>query len=107
MKTLRESILESIEVIELDEESTASSTTTGGVAMPDAPSFKKTKFMGHPCIETDSETYHALKQGKIPYSRWKKYVNDAGLGTELSKLYAKNKRLLIKDNKTGGMVFIK
>ena len=72
MKTFSEykQILESIEEVQLDEDSAPSSTVTGGVAMPDAPKFKKTRTFGQTCIEVDSDTYHACVKGKMPFKRW-------------------------------------
>lgn len=108
MKTLEEFVLDSIEEIEpLDEDSAAASTTTGGVAMPDNPTFKKSKAFGHPCIEVDSDTYHACVKGKIPFKRWTKYVEDETLRSELKSMYYKNKRVLIQDNRSGTMAYIK
>jgi hypothetical protein len=92
----------------INEESAAASTTTSGVASPDSPPmFNKSKFMGHPCMEVDDETYSMCVQGKKPFSRWSKYVNDENTRNELKQMYHKNKRVLIKNERTGGMVFIK
>jgi hypothetical protein len=117
MKTFKQFLKESnqeIETIEigigldLNEESTSSSTVTGGIANPDAkPLFNKSKFMGQKCLEVDDETYSQCIQGKQPFKRWTKYTKDSVLRDELRSMYNKNKRLLIKNSKTGGMVYIK
>lgn len=105
---------DSIETIDVDagsilgEQSTAASTSTGGVAMPDSrPLGRKSKFMGHPCVEVDDETFSQCIRGKTPFKRWAKYVGDDELRGEMRKMYQKNKRMLIKNSRTGGMVFVK
>lgn len=114
MKTLEEYALGDLETIDcsledLFEDSTASSTTTGGVANPATPPsiFKRTKFLGSPCLEVDDETYSRCMQGKEPFKRWSKYVEDEATREEMKKLYKTNKRVLLKNSKTGGMVYIK
>ena len=107
MKDFKEYILESIEEIQLDEESAPATTGTSGVAMPDAPSFKKSKVFGKTCIEVDSDTYHACVKGKMPFARWTNYVKDDGLRDEMRKLYKTNKRLMIQDSSSGSMAYIK
>jgi hypothetical protein len=109
MKTFKEFLTEESEVKEvtLDEESTASSTLTGGVEMPAAPMFKKTTVFGKPCIEVDSDTYHACVKGKIPFKRWTGYVTDDGLRDEMKKMFYKNKRLMIQDSNSGAMAYLK
>jgi hypothetical protein len=92
----------------INEMSTSASTTTGGVANPDAkPMFRKSKFMGHPCLEVDDETYSTCMQGKTPFKRWNKYVGDEAQRDEMRSMYKKHKKLLIKNSRTGGMVFVK
>ena len=91
----------------VNEQSTAATTQTGGVAMPDAPKFKKSKFMGHPCIEVDSNTYDACVKGKVPFKRWTKYVEDEELRQQMKDMFYKNKRMLVMDNQTGAMSFVK
>lgn len=96
---------ESIPVVE---QSTSASTMTSGVENPDSPPlFKKSKFMGHECIEVDEDTYSECMQGKMPFKRWKKYVGDESLRSEMKRMYYKNNRMLIKNSKTGSMVFVK
>lgn len=107
MKTLKEYILENIEEVTLNEESTASSTLTGGVDMPDNPTFKKSKVFGQPCIEVDPDTYHACVKGKIPYAKWEKYVQDSALRDEMKQMFYKNKRLMIQDSTSGAMAYLK
>lgn len=113
MKSLKEFYLSSIEEIDtgLEKflESEMVNTTTSGVDNPDSkPIFKKTKEFGHVCLEVDSNTYSNCIQGKIPYSKWKRYVADnQDLEDSMKKLYRKNKRLLIKNKDTGSMTFIK
>lgn len=108
---LQESKLENISTVDvqlMDEEATTSATTTGGVANPDAkPIFKKGTFIGHQYIEVDDETYANFMTGKVPFSRWNKNVSDPDLRDQLKDLYHKRRKLLIKNQKTGGMVFVK
>lgn len=125
MKTFAQHILEDIETVDLgfeevmieifdktfnsiSEESTSASTSTGGVANSDSsPLGRKSKFMGHTAVEVDDETYSNMIQGKTPFKRWAKYVGDDALRDEMRKMYQKNKKLLIKNSRTGGMVFVK
>src|SRR5690554_3320312 len=113
MKTFKEYLLESIDIVDIsfDQilESTGASTMTGGVANPDAaPMFKKSSFAGHPCLEVDDATYSSCINGKKPFSRWSKFIqDDEALRSELKQMYQKHKRVLIKNSKTGGMVYIK
>ena len=90
-------------------ESTSASTMTSGIANSDSrPLFKKSTFIGHPCIEVDDATYSSCIRGKQPFKRWKKFIqSDENLRNELKQLYNRNKRVLIKNSKTGGMVYIK
>jgi hypothetical protein len=82
-------------------------TSTAGVANPDAKPIGKSKFIGYNCVEVDDETYSNCIAGKERFARWVKYVGDDNLRGELKSMYNKNKRLLIKNSKTGGMVYIK
>lgn len=82
-------------------------TTTAGIENPDAKPIGKTKFIGHNCIEVDDETYSNCISGKEKFARWVNYVGDDNLRKELKNMYNKNKRLLIQNSKTGGMVYIK
>lgn len=110
MKTFQEFCLENIEevVLPLDEDSTSASTMTGGVANPDAkPLIKKSKVFGNMCIEVDSDTYHKCHSGKIPFKRWSGYIEDEDLRNEVKSEYKKNKRVMIQDQKSGSMVYIK
>lgn len=114
MKSLKEYLVDSIEVVDvnledfINEMSTAASTTTGGVANPDSkPVFTKSKFMGHPCIDVDDKTYSDCIKGKKPFTRWAKYVEDESLRSEMKGMYQKNKKMLVRNNRTGGMVFLK
>lgn len=109
MKTLQEFILESIEEIDVQLYNYLfEDTTTTGITNPDSPPlFKTTKFMNVDCLEVDSNTYSKCIQGKIPFKRWKGYTDDSSLESELKRMYHRNKKLLIKDSKTGSMVFIK
>lgn len=113
MKSFKEYLLESIEIVDINFgqilESTGASTLTSGIANSDAaPLFKKSSFAGAPCIEVDDATYSSCINGKKPYSRWSKFIKDnEDLRSELKQIYQKHKRVLIKNSKTGGMVYIK
>lgn len=109
MKSFKEfnQIVESIETIQLDEESAEASTTTSGVENPDAkPVFKKTKFMGYPVIEVDDDTYCKCILGKKPFSRWSKFIEDEHLRDEMRSMFARNQKVLMM-NSQGTMVFVK
>jgi hypothetical protein len=88
-------------------ESEAPTNVTTGVANPDGPRFKKTKFAGYPCVEVDSDTYVRCSQGKKKYARWKGYVEDEDLRQFVKKNFQKEKKLVIKDSGSGAMSFIK
>ena len=116
MTSFKEYLIESVNSLEVVEagfvdlfESTAASTMTGGFANPDAkPLFKKSSFAGSPCIEVDDATYSACINGKKPFKHWRKFIqDDENLRNELKQMYQKNKRVLIKNSKTGGMVYVK
>lgn len=121
MKSFEEFAVDSIETIETDlfreimnifdsmvnEDSTSSSTTTAGVQNPDAKPIGISSFMGHKCIEVDDETYSNCIQGKQPFKRWSHYTNNTDISSELKKMYNRNKKLLIKNKRTGSMVYIK
>jgi len=94
--------------LEINEDSTAASTSTGGVANPDAkPLFNKSKFMGHDCIDVDDKTYSTCIKGKVPFKRWAGYVEDESLRAEMKSMYQKKSKILVRNERTGGMVFIK
>jgi len=103
-------IFESIEKVELFEEDSSASTSTSGVSLPDAKpitSIKRDKFMGHTCYEMDQDSYSNLMKGKIPFKRWSDYISDETLRTNVQSDYYKNKKLLIRNEKTGTMVYVK
>lgn len=109
MKTFKEYILECVEEIVLESESPSS--TTAGVANPDAQpvarTFKRGKFMGYPTIEVDDDTYCKCIQGKQPFDRWSKYVEDEELRAEMRTMFQRNKRMLMVNSKTGSMAFVR
>lgn len=112
MKSFGEMAVEDIEEVEmLDEESTGSSSMTSGVANPDGPRLgtkvKRSRFMGHEVVEVDSDTYHACVKGKMPFKRWTGYIDDEDTRSDVRKLYHRNKRLLVKDSRSGAMAFLK
>lgn len=71
--------------------------TTGDVANAETPLFKKTKFMGHDCIEMDDESYQRCKMGKVKYERWASLIKDEELRKEVSKMYNRNGTLMISN----------
>lgn len=115
MKSLKEFALDNIKIVDIglskiiNEESSSASTMTSGVANPDAgqSSFKKSKFMGHECIDVDDKTYSDCVKGKVPFKRWTKYVGDESLRSEIKNMYNKNKKMLVRNERTGGMVYLK
>jgi hypothetical protein len=101
--------LNQIEVIELTED-TAASTTTSGVANPDGKvltSIKRDKFMGHTCYEIDEDSYCNLIQGKTPFKHWAGYISDETVRNEVKTAFYKNKKLLVRNEKTGSMIYVK
>lgn len=107
-KEYKEQVFGVFETIELTEESAAATTMTGGVANPDAkPVFKKSKFLGHDMVDVDDETFHGFVRGKIPFKRWTNYVNDDTLRKEMKDMYYRNKRLLVRNERNGSMVYVK
>jgi hypothetical protein len=93
---------------QFNEDSAPASTTTGGVASSDAPPmFKKEKVFGHPCISVDSGTYNKCVQGKVPFKRWTKYVENDKLRDEMRTMFKRNKKMLVKNEETGTMVFVR
>jgi len=107
-----EALLEDIENIDLDEDDGASddaTTTTSGVANPDPQprTFVKSKFMEHDCIDVDPDTYESCIQGKKPFSRWAKFIEDEDLRNEVRKMFKNRKRVLMRDSKNGHMAFVK
>lgn len=105
--------LNSLDVIELTEQSDTSTTTTAGVSNTDTMPLshkvviKKTKVFGHPCIEVDPETFHKCIRGKQPFARWSKYVEDEKLRDEMKKTFAQSKRMLVANSRDGSMVYVK
>lgn len=99
-----ESVVESVDL----NEDAAATSATAGVANPDAkPVFKKSKFMGHDMVDVDDETFHGFVRGKIPFKRWTKYVENEDLRKSMKDMYYKNKRLLVRNERNGSMVFVK
>lgn len=95
------------QIIDLTED-VAASTVTSGVANPDAkPMIKKSHFMGHPVIEVDDNTYCNCIQGKQPFARWSKYVEDEALRDEMKKTFQRSQRMLMMNSKTGAMAYVK
>lgn len=107
---LFEDTLDSIEEITLLREDDAASTTTDGVALPDPvnpPVIKRSKFMGCPVIEVDPDTYCKCIQGKVPFARWAKYVEDENLRDAMRNMFHRNQRMLVVNSSTGAMVYVK
>lgn len=100
---------ESIESVEMFVEDMAASSTTAGVAAPDSKisSIKRDKFMGHTCYEVDDDTYTKCIKGKVPFKRWAGYIEDEALRTEVKNDYYKSKKLLMRNEKTGSMIYVK
>jgi len=110
MKSLSEFLESKIETVEVFEQDAASSTTTTGVANPDAKpigTIKRDKFMGHTCYEVDDESYSNLMQGKTPFKRWSNYIKDDLTRKTVQSDFYKKKKLLVKNEKTGSMIFVK
>ena len=72
---------ECLEEVECFCEDLPASTTTDGVANPDAPmmKIKRDSFLGHPCYEVDDDTYSKCMKGKQPFKRWASYIQDEEL----------------------------
>jgi hypothetical protein len=63
--------------------------------------------MGHDMVDVDDETFHGFVRGKVPFKRWTNYVEDESLRKEMKDMYYKNKRMLVRNNRNGSMVFVK
>lgn len=90
-------------------ESTEPATTTAGVANVEAPiELKKEKNFGYNCIVVDEETYSNLVS-KEKNKHWNRYLQDSNneFGKAIKKEYYKSQSLMMKNEKTGEMVFIK
>ena len=110
MKTFQDfiKISESIEVIQLDEESEGSTTSADNIDIPDGkPIFKRDNFMGYPVVEVDDDTYTKNIKGKRPFSRWASFIEDEDLRSDMRKEFASNKKVLMRNSKCGTMAYIK
>lgn len=90
------------------DESSAPTTTTAGVAMHAQPIFKKEKNFGHNSIVVDEDSYKNLVF-KEKNKHWKRYLQDenSDFGNAVKKEYQKSSKLILKNEKTGEMIFIK
>lgn len=90
------------------DESTAPTTTTAGVAIAPQPIFKKEKNLGYNSIVVDEDSYNNLIY-KEKNKHWKRYMQDpkSEFGNAVKKEYLKSNKLILKNSKTGEMVFIK
>lgn len=98
-----------IKHIHLFEDDGAATTQTDGVALPDAKPMriKKESFLGYPCLSVDSDTYSNCMKGKVPFKRWASYIPDETMRADVQSMFYKEKRLLLKNEATGAMAYIK
>jgi hypothetical protein len=102
--------LNSIETVVLFEDDGAATTQTAGVALSDARPvihMKRESFLGHPCLTVDSDTYMNCMKGKIPFKRWSSYIPDETMRADVQAMFYKQNRLLLKNETTGAMAYIK
>ena len=96
---------------EVNEEDTSVSTTTDGVdngdAQPLTMTLKRDKFIGLDCISMDDDTYMKCVKGKVPFARWSGYVEDEEMREQIKRMYQKSNRLLVKNERTGAMAYLK
>lgn len=81
-------------------------TTTAGVALPDSP-IKVSRFMGHDCIDLDEDEYNTCISGKQPFERWSNYIENESRRCAIQSAYHKSKKLIVRNEKTGAMSFLK
>lgn len=112
MKNINEFFLSKIDEYNFFINEDGSTTTTSGVDNPDAKplsikNVKRKKVFGYPCFEVDSDTYFQCMHGKLPFSRWSSYISDETIRNEIKSTYQTNKKVLLQDEKSGSMVYIK
>lgn len=97
---------------ELCEEVSANIVNTTGPAIDMAPTGRRIqrrgKTFGTPTFEVDSNTYSKFMKGKTKGVRWNKYIEDDGdFSPEVKKQYSRHKRMIIRNETTGAMVYLK
>jgi hypothetical protein len=67
------------------------------------------QFAGHAVFEVDSDTMHKGRLGKHPRHRYAKYVGEDETGQKIREYGRANpkKSIILKDGKTGAMVFLR
>lgn len=98
-----------IGTVEMLKEDTGPTVSTAGVAAPDAKMIKvkRETFISRPCFVVDEKTYENCMRGKVPFKRWAGYIEDEGVREEVKDAFYKNKKILVKNEKTGAMSYLK
>ncbi len=73
---------------------------------------KKKRFAGHEVFEVDSETFSKSIKGKPKFARFKNYMSlddFPNIGQDIKEFAQRNPRkaIILKDNRTGRMLFLK
>ena len=100
----------------LEEEVSASATTTGDVALKDMPLGKKKRkeiemetFAGAQVFVVDQDRFQQSRLGKAKFARWSSYVGEDELGMAIREYGIKNPRkpIVLKNSMTGAMLFLR
>jgi hypothetical protein len=98
----------------LEEEVSASATTTADVALKDKPLGKKKKFetetfAGNQVFVVDQERFQNARMGKSRFHRWSKYVGEDDLGLAIREYGIGNpgKPIILKNSATGSMLYLR
>lgn len=118
MKSLKQHIIDNLD--ELAEEVATNysggsqSTNIAGFDEPpvDNRKKKKDKFAGHKVFEVDGETFAKSVKGKPKFARYKNYMSMEdfpNVGEEIREYAKRNpsKAIILKDNRSGRMLYLK
>jgi hypothetical protein len=77
--------------------------TTGGIDMTDK------SFAGSKVFNVDSNTFSKSRMGKTSFCRYKTYVGEDEIGTQIREYGRKNpgKGIILQDSTTGSMLYLK
>lgn len=83
--------------------------TIGDPPVPQKTMLKRKQFAGMDVFEVSSDYYHKCRMEKKKYARWSEYVGDDQNGKSIRDYANKNskKPIIIQDEKTGSMTFLR
>lgn len=66
-------------------------------------------FAGAEVFDVPTDVFHKCRLGKLRYHRWSKYVGDDAIGQKIRAygIANPNKSIVIRDNRTGAMMFLR